>query len=67
MLDKVLFAHFVMMCAMWNIVVSRARLNDVRSIPSQSSSIEVTAVWRFLRDRLGEIIVDLESVNGYAW
>ena len=56
-----------MMCAMWNIVVSRARLNDVRSIPSQSSSIEVTAVWRFLRDRLGEIIVDLESVNGYAW
>ena len=36
MVDKVLLIIFVMKCAMWKVVLSRARLNDVRSITSQS-------------------------------
>ena len=35
MVGKVLLIYFVMKCSMWTVVVSRAGLNDVRSIPSQ--------------------------------
>ena len=35
MAGKVLLVHFVMKCAMWTVVVSRACLNYVRSITSQ--------------------------------
>ena len=35
MVDKVLLINFVMKCAMWTVVVSRACLNYVRSITSQ--------------------------------
>ena len=30
-------------------------------------SIEVTIIWMFLRDILGNIGVDWESLNVYAW
>ena len=39
MVGRVLLMYFMMKCAMWTTVVSRDRLNYVRSIPSQS------AVW----------------------
>ena len=35
--DNVLLIYLVMKCAMWTVVVSRARLNDVRLIPYQST------------------------------
>ena len=37
MVGRVLLMHFVMNFAMWAVVVSCARLNDVRSISSYSA------------------------------
>ena len=37
MVGKVWLMNFVMKCAMWTVVESCARLNGVRSIPSQSA------------------------------
>ena len=37
MVGRMLLMHFVMKCAIWKVLVSCARLKDVRSISSQSS------------------------------
>ena len=34
---RVFLMHFMMKCSMWAVVISRARLNNVRSISSQST------------------------------
>ena len=60
MVAKVLLIHFVVKFAMWTVVASRARLNYLRSIASQSSMWVKFWSSQYLGNRRLEILYTIE-------